>query len=109
MHPGGDLVLKAVSRTISSLLRAHDLFGRFGGEEFGILFYAPTRCEALGGAERVRRAVEAMDAPDCSPVPISIGLAAVEHDRSLDDTLTHADAALYAAKREGRNRCVTAD
>jgi diguanylate cyclase (GGDEF)-like protein len=107
-HPKGDLVLKAVSRTISSQLRAYDLFGRLGGEEFGILFYATTRCEALEWAERVRRAVGAMDEPDFPNVTVSIGLAATENGETLDDALAHADAALYVAKREGRNRCVAA-
>jgi diguanylate cyclase (GGDEF)-like protein len=105
-HLAGDLVLKAVSQTIAGQLRAQDLFGRLGGEEFGILFYATTRAEALEGAERVRRAVEELTEADYPPVTVSIGLAAMEHGDKLEHALAQADAALYVAKREGRNRCI---
>jgi diguanylate cyclase (GGDEF)-like protein len=107
-HPVGDSVLKAVSRTAMSKLRAHDLFGRLGGEEFGILFYATTKAEALEGAERVRRAIEELAEPDCPQVTVSIGLAPVQTGQTLSQALAEADAALYVAKREGRNRCITA-
>ncbi|GAA4016318.1 sensor domain-containing diguanylate cyclase [Sphingomonas swuensis] len=108
-HATGDLVLKAISQVVRGQLRSTDLFGRLGGEEFGIFFYATTRNEAVEGAERIRRAIEAMEAPDCPKVTVSIGLAAMEHDEEFDHALAHADTALYAAKREGRNRCVAAE
>jgi len=103
-HPVGDEVLKAIADTICGELRDTDLFGRLGGEEFGILFYATTKAEAFDCAERVRRAVEGMVREGLPPVTVSIGLVSVEHSRDLAKALTQADAALYAAKREGRNR-----
>lgn len=107
-HSAGDMVLKTIARTVSGQLRANDLFGRLGGEEFAILFYATTRAEAMEGAERVRRAVEEISEPDWPAVTISIGLAALEESDNLSSALAHADAALYVAKREGRNRSVCA-
>jgi diguanylate cyclase (GGDEF)-like protein len=108
-HPTGDLVLKAVSQTIGGHLRSQDLFGRLGGEEFGIFFYAAIAAEALEGAERVRRAIEALSTPDCPAVTVSIGIAAIEPGDKLEGAMARADAALYVAKREGRNRCVAGD
>ena len=108
-HPVGDKVLQAIGRCISRDLRSSDLFGRLGGEEFGILFYATTRNEAWHCAERIRQAVEAIDLPDVPRATVSIGLAHVDTDRSLDQALAEADANLYLAKREGRNRSVESD
>ncbi|WP_300974559.1 sensor domain-containing diguanylate cyclase [Sphingomonas sp. LHG3406-1] len=107
-HPIGDKVLKGISQLIGAQLRSADLFGRLGGEEFAILFYATTKAEALHCAERIRRAIEDRVDPDCPKVTVSIGLAAVNQGERIDAALAQADAALYVAKREGRNRCVSA-
>lgn len=105
-HPVGDEVLKAVAREVSGQLRNSDLFGRLGGEEFGVLFYATTRNEAFHCAERIRKAVERLVEEGLPPVTISIGLAHVDCEHKVDRALAEADSALYVAKREGRNRCV---
>jgi diguanylate cyclase (GGDEF)-like protein len=105
-HPVGDKVLQAIGNCIGRELRSSDLFGRLGGEEFGILFYATTRAEAWRCAERIRRAVEAIDLPDVPRATVSIGLAHVDSEHSLEQALAEADTNLYLAKREGRNRSV---
>lgn len=107
-HPVGDKVLKSIATRINGQLRSSDLFGRLGGEEFGMLLYATTRTEALNCAERMRAAIEALREGDNPPATISIGLAHVDPSRSIEDALAEADAALYEAKRSGRNRVVCA-
>lgn len=108
-HPGGDEVLKLVSSVCQRHLRQNDFFGRLGGEEFGILL---TDTDADGGwnaAEKVRRAIEEqpLDVGERIRVTASFGLASINAPISRpEDWIAEADEALYAAKREGRNRCV---
>lgn len=107
-HPTGDKVLKEVARVIRMQLRPSDLFGRLGGEEFGILLPATSEEQALPCAERIRAAVAASVAEGCPAVTVSIGLAEIERPEDFDIALAKADAALYAAKRAGRDRCLAA-
>ncbi|WP_017232341.1 diguanylate cyclase, partial [Pandoraea sp. B-6] len=95
-----------------------DTLARYGGEEFAALLVQTEQNWAGTVAERVRRAVAGLDVPDDDgarvPLTISIGLASVDpRDVSDRDTLPMrllgaADAALYAAKRGGRDRVVVA-
>jgi diguanylate cyclase (GGDEF)-like protein len=108
-HEAGDLVLRAVANRLRAACRTEDSAGRWGGEEF--LVIAPMT-DLAGGArlgERIRSSVGAAvvpvgDGADID-VTVSVGVAAGEGG---DDVLAEADAALYAAKRAGRNRVVTA-
>ena len=107
-HAVGDRVLKRAVDTCQMHLRSTDIFGRLGGEEFGILLPECTLEQALGRAEQIRQAVAAVasgeDAPGI-PVSASFGIASVMHSGyELRQLLVHADEALYRAKREGRNR-----
>ncbi len=111
-HPVGDEVLSEVVRRVRSTLRSGDEVIRWGGEEFLILLpriAAPGAAMAI--AERVRRAVA--DEPFTTTagllaITISAGVAAViDPDESADAAIARTDAALYAAKRGGRN-CVWA-
>jgi diguanylate cyclase (GGDEF)-like protein len=95
-----------VSATIRASLRTSDLFGRLGGEEFGLLFHETDADTAERCAERVRQAIEGWSEPGLPQVTVSIGLAAVHQSEDLELALAKADAALYAAKRGGRNRCL---
>ncbi|HNC68132.1 MAG TPA: GGDEF domain-containing protein, partial [Thauera aminoaromatica] len=108
-HPVGDEVLQHAARLIRGGLRQHDRAGRFGGEEFAVLLDDVDADTALTLAERLRRSVEAAPAATAAgavSLTISLGLALVsggDPARVLGD----ADAALYRAKRGGRNRvCV---
>ena len=105
-HKVGDEVLSAVSVVLSQSARSTDYVARIGGEEFGLMFPDATPESAAAVAERMRSAVMNFPLRTASgaelKVTISIGLAAFEGE--LSEALSHADRALYEAKRNGRNR-----
>ena len=107
-HDEGDRVLTAVAEIVSSCVRRGDLCGRWGGEEFIIVFRGLDDASAM--VERIRSTVEAhtfggAEAP--LYVTITIGVASLG-DRSFHETVSAADGAMYVGKREGRNRVVVA-
>jgi diguanylate cyclase (GGDEF)-like protein len=108
-HLGGDFVLVELASFISSLLRDSDLFGRYGGEEFGIILPDTGLEGAEEVAERICRAVA--DYPmlfnqQTIRTTLSIGVATFVPQQHFlhDDLIRCADMALYNAKRSGRNR-----
>jgi len=111
-HPVGDAVLRHVAHAIQTLVRAGDLFGRLGGEEFGLLLPNATTTQATVIAERIRSTLansKFVASPEAHvATTISIGLATLDPAQSLDAALAQADAALYQAKLTGRNRVVVA-
>ena len=106
-HAAGDAVLRIIASGIAAVVRPYDSVGRYGGEEF--LIVAPN-CgigEAWELAERVRVHVAAcniMVAGDPVKVSLSLGVATGEHSGEIETLLQAADAALYQAKNNGRNR-----
>jgi len=108
-HLAGDAVLADFGKLAPRLLRAEDVFARYGGEEFAILTRGITLEQAGQLAERLRAAVAEHEFPVGENVlkcTISLGVAALSADMSDGLALVKAaDAALYAAKRAGRN-CV---
>jgi diguanylate cyclase (GGDEF)-like protein len=108
-HQAGDLVLAEFGRRVRDCLRAPDVFGRYGGEEFCALLPGTGHEEALAVAERIRSAVAARPLGGIADtVTVSIGLASASARAAcgLDYLIGRADAALYAAKGLGRNRVV---
>jgi diguanylate cyclase (GGDEF)-like protein len=109
-HLAGDQALRAIAATIRGSLRGQDMAFRFGGEELLIALPDTTAEEALAAAERVRAAVEAAALPHPAGIggvlTVSIGVAAGHAD--YGNLLARADAALYGAKRDGRNRVAAA-
>ena len=108
-HPAGDEVLSRVADTLFSNLRDGDAAYRYGGEEFLLVLPEQTVEAALSIADRLRRAVEALGIPhEANPpsntVTISAGVAMLSPQGDPDNLLKKADAALYAAKKGGRNR-----
>ena len=105
-HAAGDQVLAGVGAALRSVLRNQDFAGRNGGEEFAILLPDTDIATALEIAERVRAAIAEITPPGTDvPVTVSIGVAGFPgHARTLDRLERLADAALYVAKRQGRNR-----
>ena len=108
-HIAGDAALRAVAETIRGELRASDTLYRYGGEEFLILLPEQSAEQALGVAERVRRAVEQRAIPTiigAGVVTISAGVAELDQllDADVIGWLRRTDDALYGAKSGGRNR-----
>lgn len=106
-HAVGDYVLKEFARIGRESLRATDVFGRWGGEEFLIVLPDTTLDTALAGMERLRIAALAIELPSSGAglrISFSAGLATSELGvATLDDVIAQADAALYEAKQRGRN------
>jgi two-component system cell cycle response regulator len=111
-HPAGDAVLAVVGEAIRRTLRATDIAGRYGGEEFLLVLPGTDLDGASMLAERVRAAIEQTEfdvgAAASHSVTMSIGVAALAEGQSVEVLVTAADEALYEAKGEGRNRVVTA-
>ena len=106
-HVVGDAVLKRAVAICQCQLNSCDVFGRIGGEEFGILLPECTLMQALERAERIRLAMQQVDGDDEVALTASFGIAATAHyGYTLRRLLIAADGALYRAKREGRNRVV---
>lgn len=107
-HPEGDQVLKKVAAILKDSTRTVDCVARYGGEEFAVLLPETEMAGALEVAERVRSRIEAAEFP-CRKITLSIGVA--EYPKDADTTkeiMIAADAALYGAKRAGRNQVVQA-
>ncbi|MEN8164896.1 MAG: GGDEF domain-containing protein [Acidobacteriota bacterium] len=106
-HPEGDRVLAEVSRIFERALRAGDLLGRIGGEEFGIAAPGTDGPGAVAVAERIRVLVEEaqLGIAETQPLTVSAGVAITKDtDESLESLTCRADRALYEAKNSGRNR-----
>jgi diguanylate cyclase (GGDEF)-like protein len=114
-HAAGDEVLRNVARALLLAMRPGDLLGRLGGEEFAVLLYDSTVVAGVSIADRLRADVRAGVAHPAGVgrhVTVSGGVApahgAFESETALSLALTSADNALYAAKREGRDRIMAA-
>lgn len=107
-HQAGDQTLQTISKTISSLIRETDIFGRLGGEEFAILLPETSKQNAKELAERIRLCIEITKIPYIGQITISQGVAQLYPDDTSNSFFSRADIALYAAKENGRNRVVTA-
>jgi diguanylate cyclase (GGDEF)-like protein len=111
-HVIGDRVLRRLGRLLRRLARASDSVGRIGGEEFLIVLPATSQDEALALAERLRRTIARTPGTDIPAVTASLGVSARFGAAPVDveGALREADAAMYRAKAEGRNRvCAAAE
>ncbi len=110
-HLLGDEVLRQISRLFQQHLRKSDIICRYGGEEFALLLPQTTGEDAMDVAEKLRKTIEAYPFPGVPrPVSISAGMAAYpEFGKTRDEIVASADAALYHAKQNGRNRIVSAE
>jgi diguanylate cyclase (GGDEF)-like protein len=106
-HAAGDVMLRAVSRLLTSLARQGDTVARWGGEEFVVVLPETDLVGALRFAERLRRTIEAHAVGDMH-TSASCGVATMLPEDSVEELLSAADRALYQAKANGRNRTESA-
>ena len=108
-HAAGDQVLRTIGHVAESAIRPTDSVARIGGEEFALLLPQTGQLDALLIAERVRTAISRRTILDDRRVTVSGGIASCPHDATGRDGLHgRADAALYWAKRNGKDLCAVA-
>src|SRR5262249_42399869 len=110
-HLTGDQVLRHFAHAVQEGLRATDIFGRYGGEEFVQILRNTSLAGAIADAERLRERISALELPiarSIGPVTVSIGVAQYMPGESITETFGRADEAMYKAKRNGRNRVESA-
>ncbi|HEY3120613.1 MAG TPA: diguanylate cyclase [Vicinamibacteria bacterium] len=109
-HSEGDAALRRMSAAVVKSVRTSDLTFRYGGEELAVLLYSCGKDQAVEVAEKVRRAVEASSAGESGKrITVSIGVASFPEDgEAVRELVDQADAALYTAKAQGRDRVARA-
>jgi diguanylate cyclase len=112
-HITGDQVLRLVSRVLKQNVKGQDVAARYGGEEFVIVLPNTDLQQARRIAENIRRAVMGKELMKLSTgehlgrITISVGVATLHQDDVAQSFIGRADAGLYAAKRNGRNRVMS--
>ncbi|MFN7037390.1 MAG: GGDEF domain-containing protein, partial [Bellilinea sp.] len=106
-HSAGDRVLKSLARMLKQRLRRTDLIGRYGGEEFSIIFPNTTAAEAASVVDKLRESFSRLHhlGPEgVFTVTFSAGIASFPQFKTAIAISNAADKALYQAKEKGRNR-----
>jgi len=107
-HAAGDAVLRALVVQAKTMLRLQDLIARTGGEEFTILLPDTSVSAGIEAAERVRKAIEALEVPfETGPIKFTVSLGVAQFSSTLGDwesMMRRADLAMYEAKELGRNK-----
>jgi diguanylate cyclase (GGDEF)-like protein len=108
-HAAGDEVLRHFAQVVMATLRASDVLGRVGGEEFAVLLPDTAQPAAVIVAEKLRAALVDAHAPGLPTFTVSVGVASWgESDRDIATIIRRADEALHAAKASGRNQVMAA-
>jgi len=111
-HLTGDQVLRLVGMSLKQTITGQDITARYGGEEFAVVLPNTALRQALAVADHIRRVVMAKELKKKSTgeilgrVTISVGVSMLKPDDDAHSLLERADACLYAAKRNGRNRVI---
>jgi diguanylate cyclase len=111
-HLTGDQVLRLVAMSLKQTIKGQDITARYGGEEFAVVLPSTGLRQALTVADHIRRAVMAKELKKKSTgeilgrVTISVGVSMLKQGDDTDSLIERADACLYAAKRNGRNRVI---
>jgi len=106
-HDAGDRALKTISKFLQKNIRDVDAIARYGGEEFVMLIPDADKEAAFCLAQRLRKELAKVKLEDLPPVTISLGIATYPSDGTdLEDLIKKADAAMYEAKQQGRNKAV---
>lgn len=110
-HLTGDLILKELAQLVKDNVREIDLSARYGGDEFVVVLPYTDRAEAVQIVERIQNALVQWGNLEENPlghepITVSIGVAFYPaHGATLEELIRNADAALYRAKKKGKNRC----
>jgi diguanylate cyclase len=111
-HLTGDQVLRLVGQSLKHTMKGQDITARYGGEEFAVVLPCTPLRQALTVADHIRRAVMSKELKKKSTgeilgrVTVSIGVSMLQIGDDMDSLIGRADACLYAAKRNGRNRVI---
>jgi len=113
-HAAGDMCVSEIGKLFQQKVRASDIAYRYGGEEFVLIFPESSVDDTFKRAEMLRQAIKGLklvfQGQFIGSITISMGVAVYpNHGATLDDLLHAADASLYKAKQEGRNRVVVSD
>ena len=103
-HQAGDEVLMGIADIVRSGVRAADLVGRWGGEEFVIISPETDIGGSYSLAEKIRTRLESADLGEAGHKTASFGVTAFDDGDDIESLIARADAGLYAAKQGGRNR-----
>lgn len=107
-HAAGDQAIRAVAEVLREEIRGDDLAGRYGGDEFCLMFPHATAAQATVGLERIREKIADLDLATGDArytVTVTIGVAELaSRDQDVERLMEAADRALYAAKQSGRDR-----
>ncbi len=109
-HVLGDKVIRSVAHVLQTSIKGRDVAARFGGDEFAVLLPQTTLAGAATLAEQIRESVargrihRADGRESIGEVTLSVGVAVAGHGESMEGLIERADAAMYVAKRSGRNR-----
>lgn len=103
-HLVGDSVLIEISKIVRYKIRGADMFFRYGGEEFVILFLNTNMEGAIKATENLRELIDEFDFANAGHVTCSFGVAEYKNSEDIKDFIRRTDEALYVAKKSGRNR-----
>lgn len=108
-HNYGDIAIKAIAQVLKNNARSIDIAARMGGEEFNLLLPGVDSAGGCIAAERIRKAIAAVELDKIGHITASLGVATyLEHSEDIEDLLELADRAMYESKRNGRNRVTIA-
>ncbi len=108
-HNYGDIAIKAIAEVLKNNARSIDVAARMGGEEFNIILPGVDSAGGCIAAERIRKAIEAVELEKIGHITASLGVATyLEHSDDIEELLEITDRAMYESKRNGRNRVTIA-
>ncbi len=108
-HQFGDLAIKTIADVLKSNARSIDTAARMGGEEFNVILPGVSSNGAMIAAERIRKAIEAVEIDTIGHITASIGVATfLEHSDNIEDVMELTDQAMYMSKHNGRNQVTLA-
>ncbi len=108
-HNYGDIAIKAIAEVLKNNARSIDVAARMGGEEFNLILPGVDSAGGCIAAERIRKAIEAVELEKIGHITASLGVATyLEHSDDIEELLEITDRAMYESKRNGRNRVTIA-